>query len=129
MGFLHPWPPNDNEQATLIKFPTLDKPAEARSAPRPARKIEATGRRVGDKYLLSCGVGQPGLPWRRGHLYVEHDPALHPLFARGQGQDIGEFWRLSKMPQVKAALDDFVAACVGAVWRLERLDLPEWAQS
>lgn len=127
MGFIHPWPPNE-EQSTLIKFPTLTKPAEARPIPTSARRIEATARRVGDKYLLACD-GQPGLPWRRGNLYIEHDPELQPLLARGLGSDVGEFWRLSKMPQVKAALDDFVAACVGAVWRLERVDLPEWARS
>lgn len=128
MGFIRPWPPDEEQQSTLIKFPTLTKPADARPIPASVRRIEATARRVGDKYLLSCD-GQPGLPWRRGHLYIEHDPELQPLLARGLGADVGEYWRLSKMPQVKAALDDFVAACVGSAWRLKRLDLPDWAQS
>ena len=111
----------------MIRFPTVSRPVNSESVQSVrSQRILAEARRVGDKFLLY--EGQPGLPWRHGQLYLEHDPSLTPILARGLGSDVGEFWRLSKMPQVKAALDDFVAACVGAVWRLKRVELPEWAQ-
>jgi len=127
MGKIYPVATHDESQVSVIRFPSREAPGNGDlvTFSRP-RKLAAQAERRGKGWILY--EGQPGLPWRSGNLYLEHDPDLAPVYARGLGKP-GEYWRLRTMPQVRAALDDFVAAMVTPPWRLTRSSLPEWAQS
>ena len=114
-----------DEARHTLKYPARPVREEATAVQPKRQRLELSARPVGGGMYL-C-ESSPGLPWRDGQLYLEHDPALAPVFARGLGSDPGVYWRLRTMPQTISALDDLTSAVVTSPWRLVRDDLPDWA--
>lgn len=73
-------------------------------------------------------LGQPGIPMSGGQLRLEYNPRYLPVQARGQGSDVGAFWRLSKMPQAQRALKGPADAISGSSVRLEAPPIHDWQE-
>ncbi len=128
MALIYPDLDEDTTQGRVVRFPTPpSSTGEGTSVPAPTTRLELKSRALGDGVYL-CETS-PGLPWRNGQLYLEHDPDLYPVYARGLGDPATSvYWQLRTMPQCVEALDDLTSAIVTAPWRLVRRELPPWAQ-
>jgi hypothetical protein len=77
---------------------------------------------------LQKEYGQEGLPWRGGLLFVEDDPARHPLLARGFGTDLGKGKDLLNTPEIESNFEGLLGAMVNAPWQIRKPVLPSYLE-
>jgi len=130
MTLIYPDPEDEiAPTAQVLRFPLRPSAEDEGNVVRATKRaLRLNSRPVGGGMFL-C-ESSPGLPWRNGQLYLEHDPDLYPVYARGLGDpSTSVYWQLRTMPQCVEALDDLTSAIVTAPWRLVRRELPSWAAS
>ena len=72
-----------DEARHTLKYPARPVREEATAVQPKRQRLALSARPVGGGMYL-C-ESSPGLPWRDGQLYLEHDPALAPVLRVGWG--------------------------------------------
>lgn len=70
-------------------------------------------------------IGTQGLPWQMGYLYLEQNPELTPVLARGQWGNPGEYWQIRHTPPITDRLSEILDPLMASPWRIEPPQAPD----